>query len=157
MSLIGIVNSFSAGLFFSMAFIHIIPEADEQLKEYFEGRIEFEHYPFAFFFATLSYMFVLVVEKIFFDSHALLEIHVHPHEHNHSGHHSDHKSHNHSLNYESILQFLTKASMKRKRSSEEDVSLKKPIDKTDSNRIQSANNEEHHLVQIDKKVQNKPN
>lgn len=79
----GVINSFAGGLFFAMAFIHTIPEAQEKFNEYFEGRIKHEKFPFAFFFATMSYLLILVLEKIVFDTHSLLDVHVHPYNHNH--------------------------------------------------------------------------
>ena len=62
-------NSFSAGIFLSMGLIHILPESAEMLKELTD-------IPLAYILCFLSYALILFIEKIPFNSHALL----------HSGH-----------------------------------------------------------------------
>lgn len=44
-------------------------------------------FPLAFLIALASYTFVLIIEKVAFDSHSLVDVHVHPDVHSH-----DHKS-----------------------------------------------------------------
>ena len=44
-------------------------------------------FPLAFLIAMASYTFVLIIEKVAFDSHSLVDVHVHPDVHSH-----DHKS-----------------------------------------------------------------
>ena len=40
-------------------------------------------FPFAFLIAILSYTLILIIEKLAFDTHKWLEIHVHPDLHHH--------------------------------------------------------------------------
>ena len=58
-------NSFSAGIFLSMGLIHILPESAEMLKELTD-------IPLAYILCFLSYALILFIEKIPFNSHALL-------------------------------------------------------------------------------------
>lgn len=43
-------------------------------------------FPLSFLIAILSYTFILIIEKLAFDTHKWLEVHVHP-----DIHHHDHK------------------------------------------------------------------
>lgn len=40
-------------------------------------------FPLAFLIAILSYTFILIIEKLAFDTHKWLEVHVHPDVHHH--------------------------------------------------------------------------
>ena len=63
--LLGTANGFSGGLFLGIGLFHILPEANEKLEELTKK-------PIAFFIGFASYALILFVEKIAFDSLALI-------------------------------------------------------------------------------------
>lgn len=67
---LGIANAFSGGLFLGIGLFHVLPESAEMLES-------FSEMPVAYFCAFLSYALILFVEKIAFNSHALLHDHDH--------------------------------------------------------------------------------
>lgn len=66
----GIANAFSGGLFLGIGLFHVLPESAEMLEQMSEM-------PVAYFCAFLSYALILFVEKVAFNSHALLHGHDH--------------------------------------------------------------------------------
>jgi len=80
---VSVANAFSGGVFLSLAFGHLLPEAVEA----FHGRNVPETLPY--FLALTGYMMIFFVEKIAFDAHSLMG-----HDHGHHGHaHSHDHSH----------------------------------------------------------------
>jgi len=96
-NVLGIANAFSGGVFLAIAFMHIMPEVSENYNEYLEDH-EHEHedelgplrhggdddhfpLPFALFF--IGYAFILLIDKVVFDTHSLVDGHG---GHNHHGH-----------------------------------------------------------------------
>ena len=70
---LSVSNAFSGGLFLGIGLFHVLPESAEMLEGLSEA-------PIAYFCAFLSYALILFVEKVAFNSHAL--IHGHGHNHN---------------------------------------------------------------------------
>lgn len=93
-----------------MSLVHILPEA---AAEYVDLMTEEEReyiFPLPYFLAFCGYSLILIIDKVMFDSHALLEGgEGHGHGHGHGGHgeekesedehghsHGDDKGHSHS-------------------------------------------------------------
>ena len=82
--LLNYANAFSAGIFLGIGFFHILPEATENFENYFlnEGKDSFiKGWPIVYLLAFLSYSLILYLEKVAFNSHALIA-HTHGEEHN---------------------------------------------------------------------------
>ena len=73
--LLGFSNALSGGIFLSIAFFHLLPEANETFRDYFneKNKPKLAAYPFHFLFAFLSYSMILFIEKIAFNSHSLID------------------------------------------------------------------------------------
>lgn len=76
---LGLANAFSGGLFLGIGLFHILPESSELLEELTEA-------PISYFCAFFSYALILFVEKVVFNSHALIHG---AHEHEHEKEHQD--------------------------------------------------------------------
>ena len=79
--LLNYANAFSAGIFLGIGFFHLMPEASENFENYFlnEGKNSmFNKLPVSYLLAFLSYCFILYIEKVAFNSHALIA-HTHTH------------------------------------------------------------------------------
>ena len=79
--LLNYANAFSAGIFLGIGFFHLMPEATENFENYFlnDGKTSFVHgWPMPYLLAFLSYSFILYLEKVAFNSHALIA-HTHTH------------------------------------------------------------------------------
>lgn len=107
---LGLANAFSGGLFLAIALIHILPEAAENYNEWYAenhpvepGEEEAEPpVPLPFILVFCGYTFILLVDKVMFDSHALFDHghggghgHGHGHGHSHGGHDHGHGGHDH--------------------------------------------------------------
>ena len=113
-------NSFSGGLFLAIALIHILPDVIKDYEEYLHpdpptvvtytksGRPKLTHgeeseFPLPFMLVFCGYTFILLVDKVMFDSHALFGGHDHGHGHGHGeeaeddghGHGHEKKEHGH--------------------------------------------------------------
>jgi zinc transporter ZupT len=81
----GLGNSFAAGIFFSVAFLDLIPDAIEHTEE---SGIDFADFPFLMVVA--GYLLIFTLEKMVFNSHELMDhtlsqsSHSHSHSHSHS-------------------------------------------------------------------------
>jgi zinc transporter 1/2/3 len=65
--LLACTAAFSGGLFFSVGLLHLLSESSANFEEYFATNGSDpgeEHFPYAFLTATLSFTFVLWIEKI---------------------------------------------------------------------------------------------
>jgi len=81
--LLNYANAFSAGIFLGIGFFHILPEATENFENYFlnEGQNSIiKGWPMVYLLAFLSYSFILYLEKVAFNSHALIA-HTHGDDH----------------------------------------------------------------------------
>lgn len=112
--IIGIANAFSGGVFLAIALIHILPEVSESYHEWAHpdehdhpedehllrhgGDEEDKLFPLPNLLAFCGYAFILMVDKVMFDSHALIHGHDHGegHGHGHGHEHKDHGDHQHS-------------------------------------------------------------
>ena len=82
--LLNYANAFSAGIFLGIGFFHILPEATTNFENYFlnEGNNSYiKGWPIVYLLAFLSYSFILYLEKVAFNSHALIA-HTHGEGHN---------------------------------------------------------------------------
>ena len=73
--LLNYANAFSAGIFLGIGFFHLMPDATENFENYFinEGKTSFINgWPMPYLLAFLSYSFILYLEKVAFNSHALV-------------------------------------------------------------------------------------
>ena len=88
--ILGIANAFSGGVFLAIAFLHILPEAasnysdymDKKPKEYQWLRHSNEedddnYFPLPFALAFVGYAFILLIDKVIFDTHSLIGEHQH--------------------------------------------------------------------------------
>ncbi len=74
-----------------IALFHLLPESKEKIEDYLKTTDSiWKNIPLPYFFVFLSYSLILFVEKIAFDSHALIE-----HDHDHGGHSHDNGKHSH--------------------------------------------------------------
>ena len=83
-------NCFGGGIFLSIGLFHLLPEANELLEDAFsevQDKNLFQKLPVAFMLSFTSYSAILFIEKVLFDSHALID---HGHEHGHGHDHDDH-------------------------------------------------------------------
>lgn len=114
-------NSFSGGLFLAIALIHILPDVIKDYEEYLHpdpptvmtysksGRPKLTHgdggaeIPLPFMLVFCGYTFILLVDKVMFDSHALFGGHDHGHGHGgeeEAGHDHGKKEHKHGHDHE---------------------------------------------------------
>lgn len=71
----GIANSFAAGVFLTIGFTELLPEAAETFENYAKENNTGNDYPISYYVAIGAFCFILFIEKIAFDSHALLHDH----------------------------------------------------------------------------------
>jgi len=112
-------NSFSGGLFLAIALIHILPDVIKDYTEYLHptdppaavtytksyrtksgyGEEKKADFPLPFMLVFCGYTFILLVDKVMFDSHALFGGHDHGHGHGEEGENDGHghgkKEHGH--------------------------------------------------------------
>ena len=82
--LLNYANAFSAGIFLGIGFFHILPEATKNFENFFlnEGKDSYiKGWPIVYLLAFLSYSLILYIEKVAFNSHALIA-HTHGEGHN---------------------------------------------------------------------------
>lgn len=102
-------NSFSGGLFLAIALIHILPDVIKDYEDYLHpdpptiitytksGRPKLTHgeegpeIPLPFMLVFCGYTFILLVDKVMFDSHALFG----GHDHGGHGHGNEEEGHDH--------------------------------------------------------------
>lgn len=95
--ILGIANSFAGGVFLAIALMHITPEMIETWNEMNEGKEKIFPLPEALIFG--GYTFILIIDKVLFDTHALFD--------------HDHEGAEHSDPAEMKLETNLKASMVR--------------------------------------------
>ncbi len=89
LKLTGIANSFSCGIFISVAIIHILPETIEEMNDYLKSQNSIlTDIPICNIIAFLSFSLILFIEKVVFNSHSLID-HGHDHGHDHGEHDED--------------------------------------------------------------------
>ena len=77
---LGIANSFAGGVFLAIAFMHILPEQIEGWAELAGD----EAFPLPEILVFAGYTFILIIDKVLFDTHALFD-----HDHGDGDHHHD--------------------------------------------------------------------
>lgn len=77
--ILGIANAFAGGVFLAIAFMHITPEMIEAWNELNEEAIlnDEKVFPLPEALIFIGYTFILIIDKVLFDTHALFE---HDHE-----------------------------------------------------------------------------
>jgi len=78
-TLLGVANSFAAGVFMAIAFMHILPEAVGDYSEIMEdGKDEGDSddddngpFPLPYLLYFIGYTFILIVDRVVFDSHGV--------------------------------------------------------------------------------------
>ena len=75
--ILGIANSFAGGVFMAIAFMHITPEMIETWNEMNAGKDKI--FPLPELLIFLGYTFILIIDKVLFDTHALFEHDEHGH------------------------------------------------------------------------------
>lgn len=91
--LLGVANAFSGGVFLAIAFMHILPEATSGYAEFMEkddddnyewlrhGDDDDDIFPLPFALTFVGYGFILLIDKVIFDTHSLVGEHHHGHVH----------------------------------------------------------------------------
>jgi len=69
--ILSIANSFAAGVFLAIAFVHILPEEARNWAELNPDNSE--PFPLPYFLMFCGYTLILVIDKVMFDTHALFE------------------------------------------------------------------------------------
>ena len=69
--ILGVANSFAAGVFLSIAFIHILPEEVENWANY-NGNPE-RLFPLPYVLMFCGYLLILIIDKVMFDTHSLFD------------------------------------------------------------------------------------
>ena len=94
---IGLANSFSGGLFLSIALFHVLPDISEKFFVTIQPETGINA-PLPFILIFLGYTLVLTVDRVLFDSHALFDDHGdggHGHEENKGHGHDEKENHGH--------------------------------------------------------------
>lgn len=95
LKLTGIANSFSCGIFISVAIIHILPETIEEMNDYLKSQNSIlTDIPICNIIAFLSFSLILFIEKVVFNSHSLID---HGHDH---GEHDEEVNNEDNIDYE---------------------------------------------------------
>lgn len=80
-NILGIANAFSGGVFLAIAFMHILPEVSRDYNTHMtkdkkemlgDGDEEKEYFPLPFALAFAGYAFILLIDKVIFDTHSLV-------------------------------------------------------------------------------------
>jgi zinc transporter ZupT len=70
---LGVANSFAGGVFMAIAFMHILPEEVGIYKEITDAEEIERPFPIPYLLYFVGYTFILIVDRVVFDSHALFE------------------------------------------------------------------------------------
>ena len=113
-AMLGIANAFGGGVFIAIAFMHILPEANEDYAEIchdFLGIPEDKDcYPLPYFLYFAGYVLILLLDKVMFDTHSVMGDHG---SHDDIDGHREPISHTHG-NRESLLSNEEEESIKMK-------------------------------------------
>lgn len=78
--ILGIANAFSGGVFLAISLMHIMPEQSENydsLGEEGEISENLANFPMPYLLLVSGYTLILVIDRVLFDSHDILEEDVH--------------------------------------------------------------------------------
>lgn len=114
--LLGFFNSFTGGVFMGIGLFLLLPKGKEEMEAYFSSEEHssdfFKSIPLTFFLAFLSYSFMLLIEKVLFNSPALIPFlsaaegevgHSHSHGHEESHSHNEIKASKEEKSQEHVL------------------------------------------------------
>jgi zinc transporter ZupT len=68
---LGVANAFAGGVFLAIAFMHILPEAAGDYAEFMAPNKN--PFPLPYLLIFVGYTFILLIDKVVFDSHALMD------------------------------------------------------------------------------------
>lgn len=71
--ILGIANAFAAGVFMGIAFVHILPEMTEEWDALEASKGVEKVFPLPNILVVAGYTFILIIDKVLFDTHALFE------------------------------------------------------------------------------------
>ena len=71
--ILGIANAFAAGVFMGIAFVHILPEMTTEWEELETSKGVTKIFPLPNILVVFGYTFILIIDKVLFDTHALFE------------------------------------------------------------------------------------
>jgi len=71
--ILGIANAFAGGVFLGIAFMHILPEENEEWEEYSKEKGYGRVFPLPNILVFAGYTIILIIDKVLFDTHALFE------------------------------------------------------------------------------------
>jgi zinc transporter ZupT len=71
--ILGIANSFAAGVFLAIAFCHILPEEAANWSELRAAQGVDEPFPLPYVLLFCGYTLILLIDKVMFDTHALFD------------------------------------------------------------------------------------
>ena len=85
-TILGIANSFAGGVFLAISLMHIMPEEVGDYNELYEDEIAAGKrvFPLPYLIFFCGYTFILVIDRVLFDSHAMFDDDDH-----HGGHNAD--------------------------------------------------------------------
>lgn len=90
LTLMGLANSFSAGLFLAAGLFHILPDSvevfEKATKENGRGEDE-DSFPWPYLCLVLSFSLVFLVDKVLLNSHEMMHGHGHSHQEEQEGKH----------------------------------------------------------------------
>lgn len=100
----GVANSFAAGVFMAIAFMHLTPEMIDEWTELKnpDGEEDVKIFPLPEMLIFIGYVIILIIDKVLFDTHALFD-----------DDHGDGHGHGHADPAEAKLETNLKASMVR--------------------------------------------
>ena len=78
----GIANSFAAGVFIAIALMHLTPEMIEVWDELPRNEELDKIFPLPEMLTFIGYTLILILDKVLFDTHSLFDDHGHGHAHN---------------------------------------------------------------------------
>jgi len=78
-TVLSVLNSFSAGVFMAIAFMHILPESVGDYEDYCKKEKIARCFPWPYFTVFLGYSMILLLDKVAFDTHDLFADDGHGH------------------------------------------------------------------------------
>lgn len=71
--ILGIANAFSGGVFLAIAFMHIMPEEIEDYNDLMKEKGIENPFPLPYLLVFVGYTFILIIDKVLFDTHSAFE------------------------------------------------------------------------------------
>ena len=70
--ILGVANAFSGGVFLAISLMHIMPEQTESYSNVDINK-DLQNFPMPYLLLVSGYTFILVIDRVLFDSHDILE------------------------------------------------------------------------------------